>query len=78
VTLGQVFLPVLRVSPVIIIPAMLQTHFYLLLLLQGQRGKAWQTSKKQRSFVNRGPLDRKVLSLFSMIQTANEAWSLKK
>ena len=64
VTLGQVFLPVLRFSPVIIIPSILHTNFRLLLLLQGRRGKAWKASKKQRSFVNRGPLDGKVLPLF--------------
>jgi hypothetical protein len=76
--LGQVFLPVLRFYPVIIIPSMFQTHFHLLLFLQGQRGKVWETVKKQRSFVNRGSLDGKVLSLFCMIPTASEEWGLKK
>jgi hypothetical protein len=35
----------------------------MLLLSEGQMGKAWETSKKKISLENRGPLDRRVLSL---------------
>jgi hypothetical protein len=78
VTLGQVFLQVLRSSPVRIIPPVLHTVFiYMLLLPEGQTGKPWEPSKKQCSFRHGGSLDRKVLSPFSVSiwLTANVALS---
>jgi hypothetical protein len=48
VTLGHVFLRLLRFSPVSIIPPLLRTLFiYTLLLSEGQTGEAWERSEKQ-------------------------------
>ena len=43
----------------------------MLLLPEGQRGEAWEPSKKKLSFGNRGALDRKTfsLSLFTGLST---------
>ena len=57
---------VVQFSPVSIIPSALQTHLHLhVALTRRKNGEAWRPSKKQRSFGNRGTLNRKVLSLFS-------------
>jgi hypothetical protein len=40
----------------------------MLLLPEGQTGEAWEPSKKQRSFGNRGALDRKGFTLFSVLE----------
>ena len=67
-TLGQIFSPpstsvFLSVS----FPPILRTHLsYTSLLLEGQRGEAWEPSKKQCSLGNHGALDRKVLSLIGI------------
>jgi branched-subunit amino acid transport protein len=47
VALGQVFLQVLRFSPVSIIPPLLRTHVHIgvHLFLQEQMGEAWEPSK---------------------------------
>ena len=42
----------------------------MLLLPEGQTGEAWEPSKKQCCFGNRGALDRKVLSLLSCLRRA--------
>ena len=65
VALPQPFLSVLRFSPVSIIPPMLHTHLPLYVALPDrQTGKAWEPSKTQCLFQNRGALHRKLLSLF--------------
>ena len=67
VALEQVFLRVLRFSPVSIIPPMLHTRLRLgvhVALTKGQTGNAWEPSKKQYPIGNREALDRKAFSLF--------------
>jgi hypothetical protein len=55
----------LSFAPVYVIPPVPHTVFiYILLLPEGQMGEAWEPSKKQCSFGNRGVLDRKILSIF--------------
>jgi hypothetical protein len=62
VALGQVFFRVLRFFPCVSFHQCSILTIYTLLLL-GQTGEAWKASKKQCSFGNRGPLDRKEVSL---------------
>jgi hypothetical protein len=64
VSLGQVFMWVLRFSPVTIIQPTLHTYLYTFLLREGRTGGAWEHSKKQCPFGNQGALARKVCSLF--------------
>jgi hypothetical protein len=40
---------------------------YVLILPEGKTGKAWEPSKKQYSFRNRGSVDREVFSIFFLI-----------
>jgi hypothetical protein len=62
VALWQVFLPVLQFCTVSIIRPLLHTHSFIYMLpLPGQKGEAFEPSKKQYSCGNRGALDSKVL-----------------
>ena len=61
--LGQIFLPVIRFSPVSIIPPMLHTHHIHVALTRGTNGRSLGTFQKQRSTENWGAFDIKVLSL---------------
>ena len=57
---AQVFLRVLRVSPlsVSIHHCSIRVFIYMLLLPEGQEIEDWEPTKKQRPFVKRGVLDR--------------------
>ena len=65
VALGQIFLRIIlyflsisfRICSILVI-------IYMFLLPERQTDKPWETSEKQRSFGNRGKLDRKVLHFF--------------
>jgi len=73
--LGQGFLPVFRVSPVIIIPLMLQNHFHLYVALtrRAKRTKLANISK-ECCFGSRVRLDRKVLHIvYCVLLSINNA-----
>ena len=58
VALGQIFLPVLRFSPVTIIAAFLHTHLYLdVAFIRRTNGEAMGTVQQQYYFGNRGSQD---------------------
>jgi hypothetical protein len=66
VALGQLLLQALRFFPVSVFPPKLRIHLHLRVHLhfgqmEGQMGEALKTSKKQRSYGNRGKLARKVI-----------------
>jgi hypothetical protein len=59
----QVNITVLSVSPVSIIPPMLHIYLHLYAVLTRRtNGRGLGTFQKQRSFANRGALDRQLLS----------------
>jgi hypothetical protein len=64
VALRQVFSPSTSVFPRHYYSRNAPNSFSFTAALTSTKGKSWETSKQQRSFVNRGPLDGKVLSLF--------------
>jgi hypothetical protein len=67
--LGRLLLTVgiLQFSPVSIIPPLPHTHLHLNVALTTRtKGEAWEPSENQCSIVNRGALDRTVLSLSSL------------
>ena len=70
VILRHVLLRVIRFSPVSSSPVsssppVLHTLFvYILTLREGQASDAWEPSKKESSFGNRGPWDSRILSIF--------------
>jgi branched-subunit amino acid transport protein len=51
VVLGQVFLQVLRFSPVSIIPLMLHTHLHLHTKEANKQANAWEPSKKAKQYI---------------------------
>jgi len=60
----QVNITVLSVPPVNIIPPMLHIFLHLYAVLTRRtNGRSLGTFQKQRSFVNRGALDRQLLSI---------------
>lgn len=64
-----VSLPVLRFSPVNIIPPNLHTHFHCRTALTKKRkGRSLDAFKKYSSFVNQETLDTKVLPLFNFFK----------
>jgi hypothetical protein len=67
VTLGQVFLQLIRFSPVSIISAMFHTHHLHVFLTRRTYERSLGTFQKAFFFFgNRGSLDRKVLRLFRL------------
>jgi hypothetical protein len=70
--LGQVIVRVFRCSPSVSFYQYC-ILIYMLFLPKGQTSQAWEASKKQCSFENRGALERKVLRSFSffVLQTVN-------
>jgi len=64
VEVAQVPLPVLRSTPVTVIPPKLRTHLHLDTTVEGQRAKLGNPRTKKCSFGTRGALDREVLSLY--------------
>jgi hypothetical protein len=62
---GQVFLGVhLFPMSVSFHQCSILNFIYTFLLPEGQMGEAWEPSKKQYTFGNRGALNRKVLPVF--------------
>ena len=67
VTLGHVFLRLLRFSPVSIIPPLLRTHLHIqFAVIRRTNGRILGAFRKAVIFGNRGTLDRKEISLFSL------------
>ena len=70
VVLGQVFLPVLRFSPVNTVPSPFHTHINLRVsfTIRTKERSAWKPSKKQCSVGSRAALDTKAFSLFYIVK----------
>jgi hypothetical protein len=63
VALGQVSHRVLLISHVSMSPVVLHTHVYVQPLHAGQMGQAWEPSKMECTFINRGAFDRELFDL---------------
>ena len=66
VALGKVLLLALQFSLVTIIPPILHTSIYMLLLAEGQTYQAWEPSKKKCCFGNRSTEHKITFNFFGL------------